>query len=329
MLPKRRISMKLVIFLLVAISPLLSKPILETFADVKRFPFITYREVWTGTPAQVEEAAVPNVVITYGLKEKKSIVASAVQIAYFLGQWTDDLGINPKMVRKGYTPYIVMPLSKALKTKKNLIVLGTNNRVVRELGLKFRGPTLKVVEWQGRKVLIVGGRNTKEVLKASRFLANKIVAFKAGAYKTFFSFVKLRGLIEHENYTAALHLIEDPQGLSACGKNMSIAAPMMVKFSPDVKKVVKKRNRIMYVELVKALRDKDKERAVRLWKEAMFTCYQCHQGLGIKRLRRFIPNPEIHSKHQRIAMSFGLVKRTERGFDCSACHTGRTEIRGY
>ncbi len=321
--------MILVMTFLFAVGLLFSKPIMDTFAEVKRFPFVTYREVWTGTPAQVGEAAVPNVVITYGVKEKKSVVASASQIAYFLGQWTDDLGINPRMVRKGYFPSLIMPLPKALKTEKNLILLGTNNRIVRELSLKFRGPTLKVVEWKGRKVLVVGGRNTKEVLKAARFLANKVVAFKAGAYKTFFNFVKLRGLIEYGNYVAAIHLIKDPQGLSACGKNMSIAAPMMVKFPPEVKKVVKKRNRIMYVELVKALKQGNKERARKLWKEAMFTCYQCHQGLGIKRLRKFIPNPEIHSKHQRIAMSFGLVKKTQKGFDCSACHSGRTQIRGY
>ena len=318
-----------VILILLIAGAVLARPIMDTPAEVKRFPFVTYKKVWKGTPAEVEEAAVPNVIITYGPKESRAVVESAAQIAYFLGQWTDDMGINPRMIRKGHTPSIVMPLPKALKTKKSLILLGTRNRIVRELGLKFRGPTLKVVEWKGRKVLVVGGRDVREVIKASGFLANRIVAFKAGAYKTFFSFVKIRGLIEKGNFEAALHLIEDPQGLSACGKNMSIAAPMVVKFPPEVKKVVKRRNRILYSELVRALRNKDKDGAVRLWREAMFTCYQCHQGLGIRRLRRFIPNPQIHSRHQRIAMEFGLVKRTPKGFDCSACHTGRTEVRGY
>ncbi len=303
-----------------------SKPILDTPLEVKRFPFVTYTEVWTGTPAQAKEATVPNVVIAYG-SEDPEIVASASQIAYFLGQWTEDIGINPRMIRKGYTPSIIMPLSRALSSRKNIILLGTENRIVKDLGIKFRGPTLKVIELKGRKVLIVGGRDKREVLQAANFLANRVIAFKAGAYRTFFSFVKLRGLIEHGNFTAALRLIKDPSGLSACGKNMSLAAPMLLKFPPEVKKVVKRRNRILYVELVKALRRRDKRKARRLWKEAMFTCYQCHQGIGIGRLRKFVPNPEIHSRHQRIAMSFGLVRKG--GKDCSACHRGRTQIRGY
>jgi len=319
----------LLLMLLLFIYTAFAKPILDTPAEVKRFPFVTYKKVWTGTPAQVKEATVPAVVITYGNKESKAIVASAAQTAYFLGQWTEDMGIDPKSVRKGHIPSIIEPFGRAIKGSKNLIVIGTKNRIVRKLGLKFKGPTLKVVEWGGRKVLIVGGRNDREVVRAARFLANRVVGFKAGAYKTFFSFVKLRGLIEHGNFEAALHLIKDPSGLSACGKNMSLAAPMMLKFPPEVKKVVKRRNRIMYVELVKALKAKDKTKAVKLWKEAMFTCYQCHQGIGIKRLRKFVPNPEIHSRHQRIAMGFGLVKKTRKGFDCSACHSGRAEIRGY
>jgi len=311
--------------LLLLAGTLSAKPIMESFAAIKRFPFVTYREAWTGTPAVSRDVAVPNVVITYGPKESKEIIAEAAQIAYFLGQWTEDMGITPRMVRKGTIPSVILPLSKALKTGKNLILLGTNNRVVSGLGLKFRGPTLKVVEWEGRKVLIVGGRNATEVKIAARFLANRVVGFKAGAYRTFFSFVKLRGMIEKGDLSSALYLIEDPSGLSACGKNMSLAAPIMLRFPPEVKKVVKRRNRIMYQELPQALREGDRERAIRLWKSAMVTCYQCHQGLGVERLRKFVPNPEIHSRHQRIAERFGLV----RNGDCSACHSGRTEVRGY
>ena len=307
----------------------LSKPVFDTFGEVKRFPFITYREAWTGTPAQSTRVAVPNVVIAYGVKENKSVVASASEIAYYLGQWTEDMGITPRMVRKGYLPNLVKPLPKALKTNKPIILLGVHNKIVRTLGLKFNKPTLKVVEWEGRKVLIVGGRDTAQVLRASRFLAHKVIGFKTGAYKTFFSFVKLRGMIEKGEFTSALFLIEDPSGLSACGKNMSLAKPMMLKFPKEVKKVVKKRNRIMYVDLVKALREGDKDRAVKLWKSAMFTCYQCHQGIGIKRLRKFVPNEEIHSYHQYIAGKFGLIGNSKGEKSCSACHTGRTEIRDY
>ncbi len=317
------------IYLLLLTAFVFGNPIMDTPAEVKRFPFVTYREVWTGTPAQVREAAVPNVVITYGVKESKGVIASAFQIAYYLGQWTDDMGIDPKMVREGNLPSIALPLPDALKTERNLILVGTRNGIVRDLGIKFGGPTLKVVRWQGREVLLVGGRDEREVIMAASFLANRVIGFKAGAYKTFFSFVKLRGLIEHGNFEAAIDLVGDPQGLSACGKNMSLAAPMILSFPPEVKKVVEKRNRIMYVDLVEALKEKDKERAVELWKSAMVTCYQCHQGIEIKRLREFVPNPEVHSRHQRIAMEFGLVKNVGGRLDCTACHSGVTEQRGY
>lgn len=317
----------LILMILVGIA--LSKPVFDTYGEVKRFPFITYKEVWTGTPVLSKKVAVPNVVIAYGVKESKSVIASASEIAYYLGQWTEDMGITPRMVRKGNLPSVVKKLPQALKTKKPIILVGTRNKIVKSLGLKFTRPTLKVVEWKGRKVLIVGGKDTSQVLRASRFLAHKVIGFKAGAYKTFFSFVKLRGMIEKGEFTSALFLIEDPSGLSACGKNMSLAKPMMLKFPKDVKKVVKKRNRIMYVDLVKALREGDKERAVKLWKSAMFTCYQCHQGIGIKRLRKFVPNEEVHSYHQYIADRFGLISNVNGEKSCSACHTGRTEIRGY
>ncbi|RLJ70564.1 hypothetical protein BCF55_0840 [Hydrogenivirga caldilitoris] len=317
------------ITLLLSIGMLYAQPIFDTLGEVKRFPFITYEEVWSGTPAETKEAAIPNVIVTYGNGEDKEIVSAAANIAYYLGQWTDDMGLTPRSVRKGDLPSIAMPLSEALKTDKPLILLGTKNTVVRSLGLTFTRPTLKVVKWKGRQVLVVGGKNSSQVVYAANFLAHRVVGFKAGAYKTFFSFVRLRGLIEQDNYIAALHLIKDPAGLSACGKNMSLAAPQIIKFPPRVKEVVTKRNKIMYVELAKALERKDKERAVKLWKEAMFTCYQCHQGLGIDRLRKFNPNPDIHSKHQRIAAQYGLVKKLNGEYTCTACHSGRTEIRGY
>ena len=314
-----------VLLLLLLGGLLWSKPIMESFAEVKRFPFVAYREAWTGTPASSRDVAVPNVVIAYGPRESRQVLAEAAQIAYYLGQWTEDPGITPRMVRKGNLPSILLPLPRAMKTGKNILLLGTENEVVRKLGIRFRGPTLKVIEYEGRRVLIVGGRNPKEVRIAARFLANRVIGFKAGACRTFFSFVRLRGMIEKGEFTSALNLVRDPAGLSACGKNMSLAAPMMLKFPPEVKKIVKKRNRILYRELPQALRERNREKAIKLWKSAMVTCYRCHQGLGVERIRKFIPNPDIHARHQRIAAGFGLV----RNGDCSACHSGPTEIRGY
>ncbi len=312
----------MVMFILFAFASItFSKVILEPPAEVKRFPFITYTKVWEGTPAESEDTAVPNVVITYGKGEPRSVVSVAVEIAYSLGQWTDDPGLSPRKVRKGSYPAIVLPIKKALSSGKPVILIGTNNAVVKSTPMTFRGPTLRVIEKDGRKILIVGGRNTKEVLRAGHFLARRIIGFKAGAYRTFFSFVRLRGMIEKENYESALELIKSPAGLSACGKNLSLMAPMVLKMPKDVKKVVKERNRLLYVQLSSAVREGDKNMALNAWKKAMRTCYQCHQGLGVPRLRKFIPNKEIHSKHQRIAKRWGL--------DCTACHQRITEVRGY
>ena len=294
---------------------------LDTPGEVKKFPFIKYDTVWKGTPAERSDVAVPNVVITYGKAEDKKVVSVSAEIAYYLGQWTDDPGLSPRLVRKGRTPSIILPLDRAFATGRNMILVGTKNPIVRSLGISFKGPTLKVVEWKGRKVLIVGGRNPSEVFSAGRFLARRIIGFKAGAYRTFFSFVKLRGMIEKGEYSSAYHLLMSPEGVSACGKNLSLMAPKVLKFPKEVKTVVKRRNRILYSQLASALREGDGERARSLWKKAMVTCYQCHQGLGIQRLRKFVPAESIHSKHQRIAQNWGM--------SCTSCHQQITEIRGY
>ncbi|MFN3599319.1 MAG: hypothetical protein ACK4VK_06260, partial [Aquificaceae bacterium] len=84
-----------------------------------------------------------------------------------------------------------------------------------------------------------------------------------------------------------------------------------------------------YKELPKALEERDKERAVSLWKEAMQTCYQCHQGIQVPQVRKFKPLESIHAKHQQIAEGFGLVKVVGTEKSCIACHTGPTAIRGY
>ncbi|WP_459774534.1 cellulose biosynthesis cyclic di-GMP-binding regulatory protein BcsB [Aquifex pyrophilus] len=292
------------------------------FKEVKKFPYIKYTTAWKGTPAETKDVAVPNVYIVVGKEEGKEILSSAVKIAFYLGQWTDGIGLNPSLVKAGRIPKILINDDEIEKFKdRHLIVVGTNNKIVKALGVKFDGPSLKVFERDGRKILVVGGRNTKEIVKAARFLADRVLAFKAGAYATFFSWVKVRGMIEHREFVSALDTLRDSRGVHACGRNMSLAAPMMAKFPPEVKKVVKKRNKIMYVELPKALEEKDKEKAKKLWREAMITCFQCHQGIGIPRLRKFEPLADIHSKHQRIAERYGL--------SCKDCHYGITEYRGY
>ena len=292
------------------------------FKEVKKFPYIKYIEAWKGTPAQAKDVAVPNVYIVYGEQESRKVISAAGKIAFYIGQWTDGIGLSPVLVKKGRIPKLIITDKELPKYRdKNLIVVGMNNDVVRKLTLRFEGPTLKVITQGGRKILIVGGRNEKEVLEAANFLADRILSFKVGAYSTFFSWVRVRGMIEHGNFAAAFDILEDSRGVKACGRNMSLAAPMMAKFPPEVKKVIQKRNRIMYKELPLALKEKNKEKALKLWREAMITCFQCHHGIGIPKLRKFEPLADIHSKHQRIAKRYGLT--------CKSCHYGITEYRGY
>ncbi len=313
---------KLILTSMIFSTLIFGNPVNMDFKEVKKFPYIKYITAWKGTPAETKDVAVPNVYIVVGKEENREILSSAVRIAFYLGQWTDGIGLNPKLVKAGRIPKILISDEEVERFKdRHLIVVGTNNKIVKALGVKFEGPSLKVFEKKGRKILVVGGRNTKEVVRAAHFLADKVLAFKAGAYSTFFSWVRVRGMIEHGEFMSALDIIRDSRGVHACGRNMSIAAPMMAKFPPEVKKVVKKRNRIMYVELPKALEERDKERAKKLWREAMITCFQCHQGIGIPKLRKFEPLADIHSKHQRIAKRYGL--------SCKDCHYGITEYRGY
>ena len=307
-----------------------AQPLIKPQLADRLFPYITYSSVWSGTPAALKDVAVPNILIVYGEKEDPQVVAQAGKIAYYLGQWTDDIGFGVDEVKMSKIPELLVT-DQRLKSidYKNIIVVGTNNHVVRELGLSFDRPTIEVIQKDGKNIMVVGGKDSQEVVQAAKYLADVRLNFKAGAYRTFFSFVALRGYIERGEFDAAYRLVKNPAGLSACGKNMSLAAPMVASWSDDVKNVVKVRNAILYTELPKALEEKNKEKAVELWQKAMFTCYQCHQGIGVPQMRKFKPLEEIHSKHQRIAESFGLVKVVGDQKSCIACHRGDTQIRGY
>ncbi len=299
------------------------------FAD-RFFPYVSYGNVWGGTPAMLQDVTVPNTLVVYGKTEDPDVVASAGKIAYYLGQWTEDIGFGVEDVKQSTIPDILVSDAKLSNMKyQNLIVVGTNNDIVKELGLQFDGPTIKVIQKDNKNIMIVGGRNKEEIIKAAKYLADVRLNFKAGAYKTFFSFVALRGMIEKGEFDSALRLIKNPYGLSACGKNMAIASPMLAQWEDSVKAVVKKRNTILYSELPKALEEGNKEKAAELWKSAMYTCYQCHQGIEIPQMRKFKPVAYIHEKHQRIAQSYGLVKVIGNEKSCIACHAGPTAVRGY
>ncbi len=307
-----------------------AQPLIDPPLTDRLFPYVKYGEVWTGTPAQVKDATIPNTLVVYGSKEDPDVVALAGRIAYYLGQWTEDMGFTAEDVRQSRMPELLVSDQKLKSLSyQNLIVVGTNNELVKELGLSFEKPTIKLVQKEGKNILVVGGANKEQVLQAGRYLADVRLNFKAGAYKTFFSFVTLRGYIERGEFDSALRLVKSPVGLSACGKNMALAGPMVAQWGDDLKAVVRHRNNILYNELPKALEARDKEKAVSLWKEAMFTCYQCHQGINVPQVRKFKPVESIHAKHQQIAESFGLVKVVGTEKSCIACHSGPTNIRGY
>lgn len=316
--------------LLFVVSLALAQPIVKPdFAD-RLFPYITYSNVWSGTPATLKDVAVPNVLIVYGAEEDPRVIAQAGKIAYYLGQWTDDIGFGVDEVKMSKMPPLFVS-DKQLKSVdyKNIIVVGINNDIVKRLGISTAEPTIQVVQQDGKNITLIVGKDNEDVIKAIKYLSDVRLNFKVGAYRTFFSFVALRGYIEKGEFDAALRVLKSPAGVSACGKNMSLAVPMVASWSEDIKNVVKTRNAILYSELPKALENGQKEKALDLWQKAMFTCYQCHQGIGIPQMRKFKPLEEIHSKHQTIAESFGLVKVVGGQKSCIACHRGDTQIRGY
>ncbi len=308
----------------------LAQPVIEPNFSDRTFPYIDYRDVWSGTPASLKDVAVPNVLVVYGKNEDQDVVAQAGKIAFYLGQWAEDIGFGVEDVMASKIPPLLVSDWKLKDTEyKNIIVVGVNNSIVKELDLSFEKPTIKVIQKDGKNIMLVGGRTKEDVIKSAKYLADVRLNFKAGAYRTFFSFVALRGYIEEREFDAAKRLISSPLGISACGKNMSLAAPMVAQWDEKLKEVVRVRNNILYKELPAALEDKDGEKAKKLWKEAMYTCYQCHQGINVPQMRKFKPLEIIHSKHQRIAESFGLVKVVKGQKSCIACHAGDTQTRGY
>ncbi len=314
----------LAVFLFLIVLPGFSKPFIDPpFAD-RLFPYVRYEEVWRGTPAVSSDVAVPNFIIVVGREEDPSVIRAISMITFYIGNWVEDANVDVSVYRDKRFPRMIYTDDEVEDKKDiNLVVVGSKNSLVKKYGVTFEKPTIKVIKDGLRYIMFVGGRDTKETLKAVNYLANIRLAFKGGAYSTFFSFVKLRGMIERGEFASAIDLIKNPRGISACGRNMSIALGMGVtrKWSEKMKKIVKKRNIIMYRKLPEALEEGNKEKAVALWEEAMKTCYRCHQGIGIPRVRKFVPREDIHSRHQRIAKSFGL--------SCTACHREFTKIRGY
>jgi len=291
----------------------------------RRFPYITYHKVWQGTPAERDDVAIPAVAIVCGEKENSRILAEAGRMAFYLGLWCEDIGFGVKNVMEKGMPRLMIMDSDLQKTDvSNFIVAGTNNNLVSKYGIRFEGSSVISLQADSNRFLFAGGRTDQETMETLRYMADVRLNFKAGAYRTFFNFVRLRGYVAVKNWVAAMETIESPEGLSACGRNMALASPMMAKAPDAIRKHVKHRNHILYHLLPQAVEEKNSAKASQLWHEAMKTCYGCHQGVGgIPRLRKFIPLEDVHAKHQRLLERFKFIN------SCKTCHYNETHVKGY
>ncbi|MFP4087096.1 MAG: hypothetical protein ACLFUL_09925 [Desulfobacteraceae bacterium] len=303
--------------------PALQVKVTPSFSD-RRFPFVSYGQTWQGSPVHSSDVAVPNVFIVYGKNEDTEVIAEAGKIGFYLGNWVTDMGFGVREVQQRQMPLLFIDDHQIPSPlDRHLIVVGSHNKLVKDHDIAFEVPSILHKQSGDTQVLFAGGKTRQETLKAVGYLADVRLNFKSGAYKTFFSYVKLRGYLEKENNAAALAVIKSPLGLSACGRNMTLAAPAMRQAPEKVRKHIQYRNSLLYEQLPEAVKGSDKATALQLWQEAMKTCYACHQGSEqIPQLRKFKPLASIHAKHQRIAAEFGFK-------ECTTCHFNQTRVSGY
>ena len=303
--------------------PALQVKVTPSFSD-RRFPFITYAQTWEGSPVQRKDVAVPSVFIVYGKNEDTEVVAAAGRIGFYLGNWVTDMGFSVREVHEQQMPPLFIT-DKQIPSPldRHLIVVGRHNRLTKTHKVTFEAPSVIHKQSGDTQLLFVGGKNKQETLKAIGYLADVRLNFKSGAYKTLFSYIKLRGYLEKGNNAAALATIRSPLGLSACGRNMTLAAPAMEQAPEKIRKHIQYRNTLLYEKLPEAVKASENPRSLRIWQEAMKTCYACHQGTKeIPQLRKFQPLASIHVKHQRIAAEFGFK-------ECTTCHFNQTRVSGY
>ncbi len=294
----------------------------ESTSD-RTFQFVKTASTFSGTPLSVN-ALVPNALVVLGETESRDLFIEAAGIAYMIGQWTHDPGTSVESIRAG-DRLAPVRLDTSLKEEDirhhNIILLGKKNAYYRKIRSRLTGTGsfIQIVEdglAKGRDTLFVSD-NT-----AGFYLANKRLYFKSGAYRGFFSFVKVGGLIMKGNLDAALFGLDDPQAVRSCGKPVILAMGTGSNIPKEMLVFAKKRNRIVFKDLKSALKSGHKELALNCWKGAMETCYACHQGTnGVKRYRKFTPLSEEHGYHQQIAEQLGL--------ECGQCHSGTRSVIGY
>jgi hypothetical protein len=303
--------------------PELELQILPTPTADRTFQFVKPGKSFMGTPLEVESLT-PHALLVIGRKEASGMAVQAATMAFMVGQWTQEPGTSLEMVkiRQNLGPvWLDTDLTEDQIARHNLVLLGKNNELYPQLAARLQGEGsfIEVVEnalAPDRDLMFVSDA------RAAFYLANKRLYFKSGAYKSFYSFAKMRALIESENFAAALHSLDDPEAIRGCGKPVILAIGHKENIPPEMMKVAAERNKLVFQDLRQSLEAGAKEAAIATWQAAMEKCYACHQGQdGVQRWRMFVPNQAEHEHHSTVAAQFDL--------DCDTCHKGKTTRIGY
>lgn len=295
----------------------------EPFAD-RRFPYVEEGTAFAGTPLAQEGVRLPAPVLVH--TGDAAVAARLGEVAFMLGQFSEAAPVGAAEMRSRQFRPLVSGV-ESLGGERPAIVAGRRETLPEALRAQLppeagkTGPAVWTAALAGQPVLVLTGPGEAEVLQAVDYLAYDRLFFKDGAYDGFFAFVRLRGHLEAGELAAALQLLDQPGGVAGCAKPVTQMAPRMAEMPPAAAALAKKRNGLVFGELRRALEARDQGRATAAWKEAMATCYACHQGRGGPEVRKFKPLEYPHREHQTIARQGGL--------SCAACHQGVTAIAGY
>lgn len=311
------------LFVLAAGQSTAAVQILPTPLSDRTFQFVHRSQSFLGTPLQTE-ALTPHALFVIGGGEQADLYLQAATMAYMIGQWTQEPGTSVEKIKRNQNLGPILldeQLSPQHIAARNLVIIGKNNNIHPRIASRLtgKGSFIEVV-----KDALAPGRDLMFVSddKAAFYLANKRLYFKSGAYKGFFSFAKVRALIERGEYAEALNSLDNPEAVRGCGKPVILAIGHKEQLPAELLRVAKTRNELVFKDLRASLMAKDKTQAVTVWQKAMGTCYGCHQGRnGITQFRKFKPNPQEHGYHSVLASQFGLK--------CETCHHDLTKIVGY
>lgn len=302
------------------------------FSD-RQFPYVEEGPVFNGIPLEVAHARLPGAVIVIAAADAAKLAAQAGKIAFMLGQLAQSPAVGRhEIMSRQFTPLVMSDreITPAIKTGRNLILLGVKNPLMDELKPKLparfgvEGPALYVVAdafAPGKHVMAVTGPTDDDMLAASDYLAYDRLLHRSGAYDGLFGFVRLRTYLEKRNFRAASDLLDDPQQLRACAKSVTVMMPRQAQMPAGVPEMSMKRNTLVFKHLREAISREDQPGAIGYWKQTMETCYACHAGRGGKQVVMFKPARYPHRLHQGIAAGANL--------ECTSCHQGSTEALGY